>query len=818
MLLSTKNSSLLEAHILKQDYDAVLAFIETIETPPLKLKEIEKILERMADENNPYEGQITSEFVGAMIQQFVDIIMTLSAGEQYNYKTRQILPRMFEQLREINKSAKIDLFHVLKKRVNISVLLTKFMESEPAANQISGFFINLGCISDEKILPIKKLDASIIMDVLFELQKIRPSALDTSSILYGLGLMARAGKIKGRLSSDVINQLVNALWKKPPHDHLNPKELSITKILHGFGLLSKYRHLKGKLDGHQIEKMAKELIASSLTPNALEISSLLYSVGLILDANKIDEAPSFDSEQIKNILRKLIDAKPDARGISSSLFGLKLIARSDKLEDKLSASWINRLLTALMSVDLNAQSISASFRSLGLLAKLGKIHGELDNDLINRLLRKLYRLDLNIKNIANALHGLGLLVDYGKIHTKLNNPSLTKMVECVINNKSKFNASDISSAFYGLGLLVKSGAIEIIVPFSKTKLENILVQLKLARDLGERDIPLTLYSLGLISQKIKLHEDQELSSSVINDLLEIAVSLTPTSLSISHTIYGLGLIARVWGFSEKLKSDHLIKILIQLKDSEPEIQHITNSLYGLGLMAQTKSLPHKLLQSDELFELRKNCPIDLNYSMEFSQSMQGIVYLGFELTKKEKNALEIVLKGNPNDFQNQLVKRLSRKKWVLEIQSEKVIGAHCVDIYLKREDGREYIIELDGQHHSLEHSQRIDKMRDTWLQKQGFIVLRYANQLGIEKIIAAVIETVNDFPKGSLKKRERSEEYSLKAVDSFIDERSSKQTKYEMPPKSLLGLNPNTLFVQREETGRENVNNKLIDGSKIASC
>lgn len=69
-----------------------------------------------------------------------------------------------------------------------------------------------------------------------------------------------------------------------------------------------------------------------------------------------------------------------------------------------------------------------------------------------------------------------------------------------------------------------------------------------------------------------------------------------------------------------------------------------------------------------------------------------------------------------------------------------VIGEYIVDFFFRNSL---LIVELDGEYHSHLEQQKADTIRQTWLEQQGYKVLRFRNEEVLCNI-AAVIKTIKN--------------------------------------------------------------------------
>jgi very-short-patch-repair endonuclease len=68
------------------------------------------------------------------------------------------------------------------------------------------------------------------------------------------------------------------------------------------------------------------------------------------------------------------------------------------------------------------------------------------------------------------------------------------------------------------------------------------------------------------------------------------------------------------------------------------------------------------------------------------------------------------------------------------------MGAYIADFVCH---GARFVVELDGESHDFEASQRRDRVRDGWFESQGYVVLRYTND-EVLRNLAGVVENIRE--------------------------------------------------------------------------
>jgi len=79
------------------------------------------------------------------------------------------------------------------------------------------------------------------------------------------------------------------------------------------------------------------------------------------------------------------------------------------------------------------------------------------------------------------------------------------------------------------------------------------------------------------------------------------------------------------------------------------------------------------------------------------------------------------------------------KAYPVQFKRQYPLGVYIVDFYCFR---AKLIVELDGSQHCEPKAAEYDRMRTDYLQKQGFLVIRFSN-LDVMKQFRAVCETID---------------------------------------------------------------------------
>lgn len=250
-----------------------------------------------------------------------------------------------------------------------------------------------------------------------------------------------------------------------------------------------------------------------------------------------------------------------------------------------------------------------------------------------------------------------------------------------------------------------------------------------------------MYGVGLVAQAGKLQDTVEVAS-----LIQQLTQANPpaNAQNIANSMYGVGLVAQAGKLQDTVAVASLIQKLTQA-DLHANAQNIANCVYGLGLLVQTKVLTReevtkiKIYVDESLFSSINNTVFNLR---EYTQVTQGLVYLSYELSSQQIELLK-TRQPTPNTQQVLLKEKLSER--FFSVETEKLIGAHFVDLYLEVND-KKYVIELDGSQHYDDKGQLMpkDQMRDNFLKEKGYTVLRYLSSCSIEDITTEVENAVNN--------------------------------------------------------------------------
>ena len=108
--------------------------------------------------------------------------------------------------------------------------------------------------------------------------------------------------------------------------------------------------------------------------------------------------------------------------------------------------------------------------------------------------------------------------------------------------------------------------------------------------------------------------------------------------------------------------------------------------------------------------------------MEHQKLLRNAQNLRKQMTKEERHLWYDFLKSHPVQFKRQYM-----------------IGTYIVDFYCFR---AKLIIELDGSQHVEPKTAEYDRRRTDYLQKQGFLVMRFSN-LDVMTQFRAVCETID---------------------------------------------------------------------------
>jgi very-short-patch-repair endonuclease len=97
------------------------------------------------------------------------------------------------------------------------------------------------------------------------------------------------------------------------------------------------------------------------------------------------------------------------------------------------------------------------------------------------------------------------------------------------------------------------------------------------------------------------------------------------------------------------------------------------------------------------------------------------------------------LRANPTDAERRLWFILRRRQLQLRFRRQQPIGPYVADFFCP---AAKLIVELDGDQHGSDAGMAKDAIRTHWLKQQGFIVLRFPNDL-VLKDDALVTEAIS---------------------------------------------------------------------------
>jgi very-short-patch-repair endonuclease len=104
------------------------------------------------------------------------------------------------------------------------------------------------------------------------------------------------------------------------------------------------------------------------------------------------------------------------------------------------------------------------------------------------------------------------------------------------------------------------------------------------------------------------------------------------------------------------------------------------------------------------------------------------------------------LRANPTDAERRLWFILRRRQLQLRFRRQQPIGPYVADFFCP---AAKLIVELDGDQHGSDAGMAKDAVRTRWLKQQGFIVLRFSNDLVLKDdalVTEAILRTVTAAP------------------------------------------------------------------------
>src|SRR3990167_4091082 len=472
---------------------------------------------------------------------------------------------------------------------------------------------------------------------------------------------------------------------------------------------------------------------------------------------------ALSTQVIVALFRDLANLSAAPQAIANAILGLGYLAQQGKTYD-ISPQTINALLEKLTASDANptAQHIANIFLGLGYLAQQGKIY-DIPAQTINALLEKLTASDANptTQAIANTFLALGYLAQQGKTYDISPETINTLLGKLAVPN-AKPTTQHIANTFLGLGYLAQQGKTYDISP----KTINALLWKLAVPDAKTtaQDIANTFLALGYLAQQGKTYD---ISPQTINTLLgKLAVpDAKPTAQHIANTFLGLGYLAQQ-GKTHVISAQTINALLEKLTASDannPTTQEIANTFLALGYLAQRGEITRNdtiiqqklLAQLTNLFlqSAQRNAQQVQDYAQVISSHYRLKHFAGYGyLSANSLSSLETALavhQPTPNNLQKCFMVRLQQnlpQEDDVAVELEKLVCGYFVDI-LVSVGKQKIIIELDGQHHQVEHKQKIiDASRDELLRKAGYIVIRLENTIARKMLnsITALLEMLNN--------------------------------------------------------------------------
>src|SRR3990167_10749871 len=273
-----------------------------------------------------------------------------------------------------------------------------------------------------------------------------------------------------------------------------------------------------------------------------------------------------------------------------------------------------------------------------------------------------------------------------------------------------------------------------------------------------------ILGLGYLAQQGKTYD---ISPQTINTLLGklTASDANPTAQHIANTFLGLGYLAQQ-GKTHVISAQTINALLEKLTASDannPTTQEIANTFLALGYLAQRGEITRNdtIIQQKLLAPLtnlflqsaQRNAQQVQDYAQVISSHYRLKHFAGYGyLSANSLSSLETALavhQPTPNNLQKCFMVRLQQnlpQEDDVAVELEKLVCGYFVDI-LVSVGKQKIIIELDGQHHQVEHKQKIiDASRDELLRKAGYIVIRLENTIARKMLnsITALLEMLNN--------------------------------------------------------------------------
>lgn len=479
----------------------------------------------------------------------------------------------------------------------IITAFAKLMHNRVDQVQIGSMIYGLGLLARAGNIS-GALDVRLLTQ--FSDEILQGDSLDISNVLYGMGLLVKAGNLSGEIDAELINQLLSKLSSAD-------RAIHISKSLYGLGFLGGENHLDGNIKAEYLNGLLRQL-ANLTIEEKHAISMCFYGIGSLARKGKLDG--KLVTRDLTTLLNILVEVSTGSeQEICDTLFGLGLLVDKAKLTDIMDAAVINVLLKQLDPFrNIEAKDINKVFSCLGAFAATKILMGMLEPNYVESLLNKLlkcrdYSTQVNSTQvICYTVYILGRLDDVGMLDCRLDRKYISEFLSRLIDDQT-ITIKERCITLYGLSLLGRANKLDYTLCVND--INSFLQPLVNIKSEVSQEISVMFYSMGLLAQAKALAA--AISADFINNLLATIVNISNTLPShICNLIYGLGLLARANCLDGQINAEIIKELLLALKNShQKDSRRIANSLFGAALLANADKLDG-VLDSDVInFLLRQ---------------------------------------------------------------------------------------------------------------------------------------------------------------------------------------------------------------------
>lgn len=333
--------------------------------------------------------------------------------------------------------------------------------------------------------------------------------------------------------------------------------------------------------------------------SARDISTILHRFGKLAESFEQTASrylmPSITANTIETLFKKLLSVKPNARTISTSLWGIAKLVECKNLavEYRLSRNDAEDCLRALHQETPDAQAIANCLWAIAKLAECGRLTQDyyLRRGDAEHLLNNLLRTYNKAQNIANSFTGLAKLAGSG--HLSKNYTMSSSMAQNLLQalRATKPDAQNNANCLWALAKLVESDQLSKNYKMNLLEAQDLLQQLYRAKPTAQ-DIANSLWGLAKLAEYGRLAKEYYMSAQDAENWLRALQGTMPTGQSIANSLWALAKLAECGQLSTKycMSCDDTKAWLFTLSRSINDAQHIAISLWALAKLAEGKLL------------------------------------------------------------------------------------------------------------------------------------------------------------------------------------------------------------------------------------